>query len=578
MKRGIENLRPYDYLTDKDKDLIQYYIDNFGPTDSNNMDWSNWAGLETVLSAWDTAKSESLFKLLNNELIVTRFFTYKYTIESLANEIELAQSNYAYINFKKWWLWRLPSRFDSPYNFTVVTANNNATVHPSAFVDSILRTSILAKNAYDGPEYKVTFEDNSVFKVSQGMKPMKIFHKFIDKYGSETEKDMFENFRIWHSQLLNQKAVDGELCLSIHPLDYMTMSDNANNWSSCMHWTDRNGEPDSGDYRAGTIDCLNSPYIVIAYLHNSKHPFNIRNEWEWNSKRWRELFIINESSITEIKGYPYQDENLTNTCLMWLKELAEKNLGWTYDDEEYNGKREIYIDDKEILLDYQKSPFMYKDIGTLDKHSCRINKKLVLANSKPYSAYYFTKTDINNCRIFEIPYGGVATCMCCGKERESYNNNDNLVMCDQCEAPTYCACCSEPIYSTDDLYWIDDVDGPICSSCFEDVTVMDDLTETMHLECNTIQLYLLLGYDIEKNPVWYQYQSINVYDPDNNWEYQRLFNDSPRHIDGRSCVTLDMINSGYFQSVVNLFNANNEELYPDEVYYNEDMIPVNTEE
>ena len=75
----------------------------------------------------------------------------------------------------------------------------------------------------------------------------------------------------------------------------MTMSDNANNWSSCMRWTDRSGGVDHGDYCAGTLECMNSPYIIIAYLHNPKHSFELSlydcNDWQWNSKQWRELFI-----------------------------------------------------------------------------------------------------------------------------------------------------------------------------------------------------------------------------------------------------------------------------------------------
>ena len=123
--------------------------------------------------------------------------------------------------------------------------------------------------------------------------------------------------------------MDGELCLSIHPMDYMTMSDNDNNWQSCMNWMN------NGDYRLGTVECMNSPYVLVAYLHNPNHSMSI-GPYEWNSKHWRELFIIHPEMISEVKGYCFQDENLTNTILMWIKELAHNNLDWDYDNDEIN--------------------------------------------------------------------------------------------------------------------------------------------------------------------------------------------------------------------------------------------------
>ena len=177
---------------------------------------------------------------------------------------------------------------------------------------------------------------------------------------------------MWHSRILNQKYMDGELCLSIHPLDYMTMSDNDNNWDSCMKW---NGV---GDYRCGTVECMNAPNVLIAYLHNPDHPMNpfTFKDWKWNSKKWRELFIVNEEVISEVKGYCFQDESLTNTILMWIKELAEKNLGWTYDNDEINIQETIpWENDADMCFRFYPGKYMYNDIGTLEKHRARINRQ-----------------------------------------------------------------------------------------------------------------------------------------------------------------------------------------------------------
>ena len=541
------------------------------------MNWSNWVDLETVLTEWNEQKNVNLFKMMGNELIVRRPYTYKYNLKGLAREIDMAHDEQEYRDFISWWTWGIKHK--SGINFEIVDPEAGSFNYYSKFsyIEPAFSSTVLAGNAYDGPEFKVKFEDGTIFKVATGMKPMKIIHKFVEKYGTPREEEMFERFRIWHSKFLNQKTVDGELCLSIHPLDYMTMSDNANNWSSCMRWTDRYGNAgDPGDYRAGTIDCMNSPYIIIGYLHNPKHKFTLNNGWEWNSKRWRELFIVNEGSITEIKGYPYQDENLTNTCLMWIKELAEKNLDWTYEDEEFNARNEIQLDDKTIYLDYVKSPYMYKDIGTLDKHSCRLNKKYVLAHAKTYNDYWNSNYSNGNTSYFlNIPYGGVPTCMCCGAVR-SEDQAERSVMCINCDSVTICGCCGNLIYSNEDTYWIDDSDEPICCNCWEDNTIMDTLTEESHFINNSTEIWLLLGYDRYKEPVWYRGDNIWVYEPENNREYQKLFSEMPRSMwDGwrtRYYVTLDMVYVKHYQEVLNIFDITSDaDLYDDELYYDINM-------
>ena len=574
MKKRYFKLTPYDVLTEKDRDLIEYYVQEFGPTDASNMSWYNWEGVEVILKEWNTSKNISLFKMFGeNELILRRPYTYKYNTEGLTREISVAMEDKAFKDVASWWNWSIKHK--GGVNFEVLSADNNPWGYSKFFhIENAFDAKALAENAYHGEEYKVKFEDGSIFKVSSGMKPMKILHKFIEKYGKPEDEEMFDRFRIWHSQLLNQKAVDGELCLSIHPLDYMTMSDNANGWSSCMRWTDKyHHDSDPGDYRAGTIDCMNSPYIVIAYLHNPKHPFTIGKEWEWNSKRWRELFIVNEGSITEIKGYPYQDENLTNTCLMWIKEIAEKNLGWTYEDEEVNAKDSISLEDGRILLlDYIKSPYMYKDIGSLNKHAARINHKILLEKFQEPAYYTLTKGTPTTFFI-RIPYGGIPTCMCCGGERIE-DEGDRSVMCGRCENKCTCGNCGSTIYSDDETYWVEECDSPLCYDCWCEATNMDTITEEYHLSENMTEIWLLCGYDVNKNPIWYRDQTIWVYDPVYNWQYQKLFTSAPKYQDekgryaDRHYITINMIRHGEYDNVMDLFNnPDDEDLYPYNLYY-----------
>ena len=562
-------MTPYNALTEKDKELIDKYIHWFGPNYPDSADWCHWVGLEKVLDPWNKAKNQDLFNLFGQELILRRPYTYKYNINGLSLEINAAMQDKEFTDFSYWWNWSIKHNADVKFSIDDGQQESIQGYFYSKFyhIEQAFDTLSLAANAYNGPDYKVIFEDGSIFKISSGMKPMKILHKFIEKYGKPEDKEMFERFRIWHSKLLNQKSVDGELCLSLHPLDYMTMSDNDNNWSSCMRWTDRHGNSgDPGDYRAGTIDCLNSPYIIVAYLHNKNHPFKLDNNWEWNSKRWRELFIINEGSITEIKGYPYQDENLTNTCLMWIKELAYNNLGWTYEDEEYNAKDSIEENGITYYLDYIKAPYMYKDIGSLNKHACRLNKKVLFEKFKHNGRVENYKVEAPKIVFIDIPYGGYPTCMCCGNELDEYDR-DKAVLCDVCDSVQRCSCCGDPIYNNDEIYWVDDCDAPMCYDCWCDQTIMDDLTEENHLNENMTEIWLLKGYDSEKKPVWYHGRTIMVYEPNDNWEYQRIFNNVPEYTDYRNYVTAEMVCDGKFQKFCNIFDITADELYEDITYF-----------
>ena len=547
-------------LSDDDKEVIEEYISSFAPLNTDNANYCNKKDLEVVLHEWNS-QNQDLFKLLGEELIVRRLYSYKQTMEGLVNEFTLHKEDDAYRNFSSWWNWNI--KHSSKVNFELEGISNMYFYSKFYYIEEAFNFMSLASNSYQGEEFKVIFDDKSVLKVCRGMKPMKILHKFIEKFGTEKDEEMFEEFRLWHSRLLNQKTIDGQLCLSIHPMDYMTMSDNANGWTSCMRWSDKYGSPDAGDYRAGTIECMNSPYIIVAYLHDPKHHMEF-NGFEWNSKRWRELFIVNEGCITEIKGYPYQDENLTNTCLAWIKELAMEHMGWTYDDEEYDMSSAINKEENEsIFLDFIKPVHMYKDFGVLKKHSGRVNID-ALRDSKKFYHRDVTRPDNYRITYFDIPYGGEATCMFCGSyiNDSDYDHVDNMVLCERCESMRRCRCCGDAI-TDDDSYYVADLDDYVCYDCFSNDCVTDGFDGMVYLADNMEQVRILLGYDSDDNPVLYD-ECAWVYQPEYNYAYERVFNNRPFLKDMRYspeyCVTLDMINSGQERRFCDAFN-----IYPADI-------------
>ena len=578
----MDTVTPFAALTEKDKNLIEFYIDNFAASDYSRTTTAFQRSLDFVLKEWDYQKM-TLFKMFGNELIQRRIFSYKQNIEGLMNEMtNCASKDIAFQEFKKWWNRNI--HFNANVHFDLEGITLDAFGYSKwYYIEEAFNFETLAKNAYQDKEFKIKFEDEEKsFKVSTGMKPMKIIHKFVEKYGDEKAEQIFEDFRIWHSKFLNQKTIDGELCLSIHPLDFMTMSDNSNNWTSCMRWADRYGHSDPGDYRAGTVECMNSPFILVAYLHNPKHPYSLCDQFEWNSKRWRELFIVNDATITEIKGYPYQDENLTNACITWIKELAYKNLSWEYDDEEYSMATEIIEEgtDNKILLDYIKPDHMYKDIGCLKKHAGRINFKRLRENPEYKddfswrNSYYKPKDDEEEKKKpewFTIQYGGICTCMYCGDVLDE-DCSDGVVLCGRCEDERKCPCCGRAM-DDEDCYYIEELDEYICYSCYCDDGGMDNFTEESHLIENMTPIQILLGYDEDDNPEFCAHNVAYCYHPEYCSEFQLIFNGPPKEhkISPYSTiyyVTFDMINEGYKRDFCNAFEIyppNIEEFYLKEI-------------
>lgn len=549
----------FDLLTEKDYELIADWIEAYAP--------APWPAPEylksTILKEWDTSKSVDLLRLFDNKLILRRPYTYTVQSETLFREIEdLMNISREYKQMKKF--------FADLTNDWVFNGAKNMSItefYVPDFLQHLLSANVLSSNSWTKENCVVTFSDGETMKVFTGMKPMKIIHKFIQKYkGSEF---MFEEFRIWHSMLLNQKYLDGELCLSIHPLDYMTMSDNGGHWSSCMRWTDG-----GGDYRAGTIECMNSPYIIVAYLHNPSKPFDYsesydapNKEWSWNNKKWRELFIINDSIINEIKGYPYQDENLTNTVLMWLKELAQDNLGWEYGNEEINVAKPFLCDDNgdEIALSYDAGVYMYNDIGTLSKHRARVNvNKLIDFGRKSHCFTEYQEKGKDTWRYFiDVPYGGSATCMNCGCYMERGEALAESVLCENCDDSYRCPCCGERM-SPDFGYYVEECEGPICENCYENDCGIDTFTEESHFADNLIELALCVENANGSITKLETPDYVIVYDPQYNSEYKKYFTELPKKhwFNPYYCtayVTLDMACDR--KVILEAFGFNDEQEY-----------------
>lgn len=421
----------FDYISDTEKQMIEYSIRKYsGMKNANDRELD----LKNILRHWETAKVD-LFKLFGEKLIITKPVYFQKDISVLALEMSELLND---VNSNA-------REFIQGYNDF---CHKMRTIHGYDYywdLQGLMYSNTLAGNIYSGPTFivKAPSEKEKDIIVSRGCKMSKVLGKISKLYNIPG----YEKFRIAHSLILNQKQLSGTLNLSIHPLDYITMSDNSCDWTSCMSWADW------GSYRRGTVEMMNSPCVVVAYL-TAKDPYNIGNN-TWYNKKWRELFIINEDLISDIKGYPYNNETLELQVMDWLKELAEKN-GMHYDDkirniEAYNPQQLAEKDYEHMFTIKYMTDTMYND--------CEYQKIYLSKTHTDISTY-----TPNGLKEITVDYSGISSCMVCGEVDPCFSNEDDLV-CVDCNGTITCACCGDRV-DLDEAVEFDD--NYYCSYCYDE--------------------------------------------------------------------------------------------------------------
>ena len=421
-------------LSEKDikkiDDYRRYYADMARTCGNEQM-----ADIETILQPWAKAKSQFLTRLFpEGQTIIEKDVTISQFSNEISNKIyhTLISPEHAFITkyteyVNEYFYKRLGAPSENYWN-----------------LKSLIGQDTLADNTWKGCDFEVSYEENGAtktYKIQRGTKIMKALAKLAKIWHIDVS---FEDFRIKHSQILNEAHFTGRLCLSIHPLDFMTMSDNACNWSSCMSWENE------GEYHQGTIEMMNSPYVMEAYLKSSTDA--TLGGVKWNNKKWRELFIVHPAGIFAIKGYPYWNRELETISLEWIRDLAANVFHATYTPilmahtDRCNSLTYIYnntVYDFEFSTDHMYNDFCYD-------HAAMI---VMMPN------------DIHE----DIYYSGDSECMCCGKHGDDNQMmifNDANICCEDCQEAHRCCICGEVLY--DDRSYCDDDGNYYCEDCWND--------------------------------------------------------------------------------------------------------------
>ena len=314
-----------------------------------------------------------------------------------------------------------------------------------------------------------TYEDGEI-KVPKGMKLIKAFKFF------EEDKNLLEHFQNLASQLIQENKIEGTLCFSVHPLDYITSSVNTYNWRSC-HSLD-------GDYRAGNLSYMLDKSTIICYLKGADDvnlpafPYDVK----WNSKKWRVLIFLSDKWDMLFAGrqYPFSSKSgldlLLNKLLPALKLPDRAFTPWESDYirsmDTKNGDT-IHFSDSYIPIRRN----LYK-LSTViengDDHRPPLHFNDLLQSTCYTEPYYSIKDDFwwftesiphftigssvpcLHCEADDIYSGELMVCRDCAEEY-GFDEDD-----DDC---WHCECCGRRLYDGDSWYTVEG--APVCAACFE---------------------------------------------------------------------------------------------------------------
>lgn len=334
------------------------------------------------------------------------------------------------------------------------------------------------------------------YHVQKGSRPMRVLSQIMKAYPSyfdnENYQEGFKDFSVWQSRMLNDKKLEGELCLSIHPLDYMTMSENNCDWSSCMNW------PETGCYRGGTVEMMNSPMVIVAYL-KSKDPLQMDAGWrydgengrgkryymDWNSKKWRTLIVVNDTGIYSVKAYPYQHNDMTTFAMEWIAScIKDRKFKEPCVFQPY---RSFTLEGMRIETISPRTFRMYNDFGSTEHYAMFDMTKI----KKRYE-------EEGDSLVIGFNYSGASECMSCGellygdRRGDIDFDSESQLCCNDCDPEresntAYCDICGDA-FDAEEGIWVGD--SYVCPDCFDNECFEDAWSGDYHFNDDRIELFI----------------------------------------------------------------------------------------
>ena len=305
--------------------------------------------------------------------------------------------------------------------------------------------------------------------IPKGMKLLKSFKFFSDNdhliSAAQTEA----------SAILAEDKIEGYFCLSVHPLDFLSSSENTYNWRSCHAL--------NGEYRAGNLSYMCDSSTIVCYIKGDNDESILPRFPEsvpWNSKKWRMLMFLSDAHNALYAGrqYPFILDNI----LPFARDILFRTL--EYSPGRWSGwhndllPRYIYKDSFEAM-EFQRG--RYESNYSLVPIGGKFYRNVDLITDVPgsrhfddllYSSYYtpYYCYRLNSQEDIHFTIGSHVHCIKCGKNDPA----EGRMVCRDCEreygdeVPGYYVCdiCGARIPQEEGT-WIARGDMFVCDSCYE---------------------------------------------------------------------------------------------------------------
>lgn len=308
--------------------------------------------------------------------------------------------------------------------------------------------------------------ETHILAIKNGMRINKVAKSICNAFSfDENSEEAMENQNMYKAfeksyaivKTLLSRESTMECTFSIEPMDYLTVSENGNGWSSC--WRARS----DSEYSKGLISTIFSPYMLVAYINNptqKEWKFGPNEDDIWNNKIYRVLVGVSKDWITVGKEYPSGDKFVYKNIQKELVRLAKENMGWEYNDF-YSFSDELYtalydnsfidrcdldeMDTLDVLTDCYSELECYEQVYCKDTNLILFSLDDILYNdwfkdsfnTSLAKAKDYTETS-HNTQIISLASCQDTRCLICGevKDIEEYEYYDGDIFkkyfCEDC--------------------------------------------------------------------------------------------------------------------------------------------------
>lgn len=319
--------------------------------------------------------------------------------------------------------------------------------------------------------------------VPAGLKIGKALHKYFSDY---CDKNKLEWIIQELSRIIQENSVTGKLCFSVHPLDFLSASENTHKWRSC-HALD-------GEYRAGNLSYMCDEVTAMVYIKSEQDDIlpNFPDDVPWNNKKWRCFLYFDKARQLVWAGrqYPFATSNALNKVTDYILEKfkffdkqADSNFHHEWENKVFNRFVPDFPDG--TLEEFTTSvPYIYINAKLIPLDTLvRDHTKSYAFNDLLYSNFYvpvyirygryYSNTIIDK-SIPPLTVGGDAPCVYCG-ENSCFDSSTMLCARDaldhseeDIEGITRCVCCGCRILEDGANYYEGDA---YCDDCYQELDV-----------------------------------------------------------------------------------------------------------